>query len=167
MNGQSGIGVWARGKNVPFFFFWKKKYILGGNKSRGENWEYCWLVSLWDCFHITLCRLHLIFPVQSNEFYSINFLFDGWPVWSQSICVTVWLRGHNWNIRLDNVMTYWVTKWIRVLLEKLTVSQTLSYTKIIRFLCNPKAHYRINRSPQVVPILSQMNPIHTLQPSFP
>jgi len=62
-----------------------------------------------------------------------------------------------------NIASYLLTPCSRILHEKLTSFQLVK--KFPSFYGTPKVHYHINQCPPPVPILSQLDPVHTPHPT--
>ena len=62
------------------------------------------------------------------------------------------------------LLTYLLTWWSRVLLEKLT--GFAANQEIPHILWNPKVHYRTHKRPPTVPILRQLHPVPTTHSHF-
>ena len=56
-----------------------------------------------------------------------------------------------------------ITPWSTAILEQLMVNQTLM---TLPALYNLQNHYHVHHNPQLVPILSKINPVHTLPTNF-
>jgi len=105
------------------------------------------------------------YPVLSQADISSTYIYKIQLNYSVPTCLLVWdtpkeilytfLVSSARAIRpailiLSNLMTDWLTDW-----------QSLSWSRSSRLLWNPKIYYRLHKSPLMVSILSQFNPVDT------
>ena len=84
------------------------------------------------------------------------------PIISAFLYQYHYIRAYRRNISVFD--TYLLTPWSRVLLEKLT--GCASSQEIHLILWNPKVHYRTQKFPPPLPILSQLHPVPTTPSHF-
>jgi hypothetical protein len=119
--------------------------------------------------HLQNDYLNMIFKTQHKSHTASLRVSSGkqhhlkWKKWEPS-CTLMFFCEFKLKKKLWHKVTYLLTPWSRVLLEKLT--GFAANQEIPRILWNSKVHYRTHKCPPPVPILSQLHPVPTTLSHF-
>ena len=114
-------------------------------------------ISLKESFKFQLCELALRSLMDTLYEYTTRSKFKDSILPTQVYIMCLYV-SHN------KGLTYFLTPWSRVLLEKLTGSAASQ--EIPHILRNPKVHHRTHKGPPPVPIPSQPQPVPTTPSNF-
>jgi len=88
-------------------------------------------------------------------------------LYGSRICLFTYLHTYLLTYLLTHSLTYSLTHLIHGADSLLRANRFSASQEISRILWKPKVHYRVYKSPPPVPLLSQVNPVHSLPIPIP